>query len=514
MLIVSLIITLLISFKALIYLLNDYQKQYYDISRFIKLQKQKFKIHKLKIILFIISLIILFLPTNFKVIKFILLILSSFYLFYNKITDRIIRFKITNRIKRFIIEYCFIYLLFITLSYLLNISFVIIPIIYYLLFIYFFLLTCFINIIIEKIIMYFYKKKARKKLKRNKNLKIIGLTGSYGKTSTKNYTYHLLNGSYNVLMTPESYNTFNGILLTINNNLEIFHEILLLELGIDKRNGMNKFISFFDFDIASVIAIGSQHLQTFHDIKYIEQEKIKILTNLDSNKIAILNLDDPRIIKYQDKIKATIITISSVNKADIYATDISLNLSGISFVLHIFSNVYKVKTKVLGKNHINDILIAIAIAKANNIDDKTIINRLNSLRNFSHRLEYKKEGLWEIIDDSYNSNFKGFLDALEILRLANNKKVLITPGLIELDNKNIEFNKQLALDIIKSVDLVCLVTNNSLAIYNELKNLKFDDDRMLCFASYNQAVSYLKDNYLNDNLTILIENDLPDTYLK
>ncbi len=517
MIVASLVIVFFMSLNSVFYYLNDYQKQYYDIFRFLQLQKQKFKFHALKILYFCLLVILSFLPSFFKFmiyIQFVLIVGLIFLLFKKKIIDKIIPFKITHRIKRFLIEYTVIYGLFSFLCLLFHCPFLWIFILYYIVFFPFFFITCWVHNMLEKIILNHYKKLATKKLKSLENLKIIGITGSFGKTSTKNYTQHLLESDYHVLSTPKSFNTLNGILSVINQKLNLSHQILLLELGIDKPHGMEKFIRLFDFDIATVVAIGPQHLSTFHSIDNIEKEKMKLLTHLNERQIAILNIDDPRIQKYQNTLKAKKITVSSHQKADIYATHVVVQLSGISFKLHIFNKSYAVTTHILGKNHLNDILIAVAIAKANHIEDKTIISKMTTLKNTKHRLEYKKEHSWEIIDDSYNSNFDGFIDALSILQLSKNKKILITPGLIELNKSHANMNEQLTDYIQKSVDLVCFVGENATPMIHQWKEKQYDTKKMQEFTSFKDAMNFLKVHYANQKITILIENDLPETYLK
>ena len=141
------------------------------------------------------------------------------------------------------------------------------------------------------------------------------------------------------------------------------------------------------------------------------------------------------------------------------------------------------------------------MCKALNIDDKHIISNINKLKNVDHRLSISIYHNWTIIDDSYNSNLKGFINALEELSNYDTFKVLITPGIIE----NPLANKELINYINKHSDLV-LITSN-IDVFNKLNNKLF-------FNSFNEAFSYLKNNYYDKKLTILIENDLPDIYLR
>ena len=128
-----------------------------------------------------------------------------------------------------------------------------------------FYITYFISLFFESILQKINIKKAKTKLKLY-NTKIIAITGSYGKTSCKNYTKTLIDSTYNTLISPMSYNTLNGLLITINTYLKPYHEVLIVEIGVDRKNGMNKFLKHFKFDICLVTCIGNQHLKTFKNI--------------------------------------------------------------------------------------------------------------------------------------------------------------------------------------------------------------------------------------------------------
>lgn len=517
MIVLSLVYTFFLSFYLMIYHLNFFQKQYYDFTRYFKLIKEKFTFSWVKGIFFVFLGVLSFIPSFFKymdVIRYVLIAIIAFFLYRTKVNDKIIPFKITKRVKRFFIQYSVIYAIFIFVMIISHCNAAFVPFIYRCLFMIAFLATGCLNIGIEKIYLNHYKKKAKNKIKKCVNLKIIGISGSYGKSSTKYYVKHLLDTNYRVLTTPKSYNTMNGILMTINKDLSMSHEILLLELGIDKINGMNKYIKTFPFDVCALTGIGIQHLATFKTIQNIENEKIKLLTHLKSNQVAIINLDEERIIKHLEEINANKITISAFKQADIYAQNIQAKATGTNFDLHIYDKVYSIKTHILGRHHIHNILIAVAIAKHFQIQDEVIVKRLKSLKNLNHRLELKKEGLWNIIDDSYNSNPRGFIEALEVLKTASTKKILITPGLIELNQYNESLNKKIATYIKKSVDLVVLVGKNADSIHQELLFEKMDEKKIEHFNSFIEAIDYLKNNYIDQKITILIENDLPDSYLK
>lgn len=465
---------------------NILQNQYYDIKRFFYYKMKNKPLLIIKILLVLLSCILI------KINK-IFYILSFFY-FFDLLKNKIIKFKFTKRVIRQLILFEIINAFTLLITILFNqilLSILLNAIIYW----FSFAISCFV----EKIIQEYYKVKAIKKVKKY-NIKIIAITGSYGKTSVKNYVYELIKEKYNVLMTPKSFNTLNGVLLTINNELKPYHEFLILEIGVDKKNGMNKFIKLFPFYISVVTAIGPQHLKTFKTMDNIKIEKLKIFTN--ATYCIVMNLDDKYIKDYTATIKS--FTVSS--------NDEMANLIVNSFkdknndnILKIINDkkVYYAKTSLLGKHNIMNLSLAIAVAIILNINMKSIIKNIECLENVKHRLYLVKKENWIIIDDSYNSNYEGMLNAIDVLKEFTGFKVIITPGIIEAKLSDMQ-NSKIANKINENIDLALLI--NHPAFENKI-------DKKLAFISFKKAYSYLESNYKKEKLILLIANDLPDIYL-
>lgn len=463
---------------------NILQKQYYELNRFILYYKQNKRLIIFKTSIFLSSILLsLFHP--YFIFLFILF-------FIDKFKNKIVKLKISNRIKRMFLIFEILNILSIYLAYKINIA----PITILLVFVTFYI-TYFISFIIESILQKINIKKAKNKLKLY-NTKIVAITGSYGKTSCKNYTKTLIDSTYNTLISPMSYNTLNGLLITINTYLKPYHEVLIVEIGVDRKNGMNKFLKHFKFDICLVTCIGNQHLKTFKNIENIAKEKTKLFNN--ATNYIILNNDDEFLKNIPSKVNK--ISFSNINKSDIEVSIIKENISSTSLKINIFDQTYFANTKLIGRHNINNIACCIAIAKALNIKDECIIQNISKLKNVEHRLSIINKNNWTIIDDSYNSNYVGFINALNVLKKANNIKVLITPGIIE--NNTLD-NQKLANTIITNTDLILLINNPPFAKYI---------DEYLSFLSFKEAYTYLEKNYADKSLTILIENDLPDIFIR
>ena len=460
------------------------QNQYYSINRFFLLIKQSKKwVFKLAVILLYIPLI--------EINPFLCFWFCLYFVSFNKeklvVTKRIIRHFIIFSVLLFV---NFLLLVFFSLNKYVYLSFFYNIALYWMSFA--------ISCLIEKLLQIRNIKKAKNKLKQYKPI-IIGVTGSYGKTSCKNYLNTLLSSSFNVLMTPKSYNTLNGILLTINKQLAPYHEILIIEIGVDKPNGMNKFVKHFSFDIGVVTCIGKQHLKTFGSFEKIVIEKNKLLQKC--KKFAIVNLDDKNVNINNNKCE--ILSFSRLtNDADVLVNQAERN----NLLIKIINNTYIVESNIIGKHNLSNLACSICVAKALNIEDDKIIKLIPKIKNVDHRLSLSKRGNWIILDDSYNSNYAGFKNALEELsKIENHIKIIITPGIIE-KNKSTEKEELLIANMMNEIcDLIILINDPSFKKY--IKNF-------LSFNDFLSAYSYLKENYSNDKIALLIENDLPKIFLR
>jgi UDP-N-acetylmuramoyl-tripeptide--D-alanyl-D-alanine ligase len=145
---------------------------------------------------------------------------------------------------------------------------------------------------LERIVYLKFLKKAKRKIK---GKKVIGITGSCGKTSVKNITYDLLVNNINISKTPKSYNTKMGIIKSINEHSSCYDEYFICEYGVDKVKGMNKLLKIVKPDIAIITEIGNQHLLSFKSMDNIFKEKIKLIESLDEFGIGIINNDNELI---------------------------------------------------------------------------------------------------------------------------------------------------------------------------------------------------------------------------
>lgn len=370
-----------------------------------------------------------------------------------------------------------------------------------------------INIPVEKYVYYSFKSKAMKKLRGMNNLTVIGITGSYGKTSSKNILSDILNVKYNALPTPKNLNTPYGLIITINNHLNKFNDILIAEMGAYKMGEIKQLCDLVHPKYGILTKIGAAHLETFGSQENIQKGKFELIESLPEDGIGVLNGDDELQLNYKLKNKCRIIYIGIDNKnVDVRAENIKVSRFGTTFDV-IFKNdkqKYKFETKLLGYANVYNILAGIALGHELGIDKKQLITAVKRVKPVEHRLELKRVNDIIYIDDAYNSNPIGSKMALDVLKMMPGKKIVVTPGMIELGDMQYELNKKLGEYIADSCDEVILIGNEQTkALQDGLKNKKFKNIHIL--EDVKDAFSLIQK--IKDKETyVLLENDLPDLF--
>ena len=373
-----------------------------------------------------------------------------------------------------------------------------------------------INTPIEKCVYLHFKTKAQTKLKNMSNLKIIGITGSYGKTSSKRILADVLNIKYNALPTPKSLNTYNGLIMTVNNYMDKFTEVFIAEMGAYVKGEIAGLCRLVKPKYGILTTIGTAHLETFGSQENIQKGKFELIESLPSDGFGILNGDDPLQVSYKLKNKVKIIWVGIDNKdVDVHASNIKCSNKGTTFDVEFKgdSKKYHFETKLLGKHNVYNILEAIACGKEFGIDVEDLQKAVSGVRPVEHRLELKKLGNFYMIDDAYNSNPTGSERALEVLDMMPGTKVVVTPGMIELGDKEDEYNKVFGEQISEVADYVILIGENKTKPIKEgLLEKKFDKDKIIVFNDVRDAYPYIETLSSKKEVYALFENDLPDTY--
>ena len=393
---------------------------------------------------------------------------------------------------------------------------------------------------------------AQRILKEQPKMRIIGVTGSFGKTSVKYYLTTLLSEQYNVLMTPESYNTPMGIVRTIREQMKPLHEIFVCEMGARHVHDIREITDFVHPDDGILTAIGEQHLETFHSLENIISTKYELLDAAEEkNGLKFVNGDDTNIrahMKYPDAI-----TYGLNEGNDFRAIDIAVTPAGTSFKVQLSPRVaerlreeqgYIMKTQrtpgaaeaakqtgagaedlsspgvefhttLVGAHNVQNIMGAIAVATLYGIPASKLKRAVRRIEGVPHRLELKRHGNVTILDDAYNSNPTGAATALETLALFKEQvKILVTPGMVELGEKEEEYNEAFGAHAAKVCDYIIFVGNaqRTAALVRGAKSAGFDETRLFVKETFDAASVLMYEIDAGKEKVILLENDLPDNY--
>ena len=323
-----------------------------------------------------------------------------------------------------------------------------------------------------------------------------------GKTSTKLLLVQALNCYSKSIGTPKSYNTPLGISKFINDNILSVYDNIVIEYGISKINDMDKLKSIVKPNVVFITEIGLMHIDGLKNIDNIIKEKMKLVSDA---KIIVLNYENEYIRNYQ-------INKEIISYGFNYGRYRAVNLSNGSFDFFDGDKfIEHIETTLVGKHQILNFLGVISYCYYCGLDINILKRACLGFKVEKNRLEVKKINNMKILDDSFNSNYKGFIEALNILKNENGYKILLTPGLVELGKYNKKLMDNLVDYIVSSCDVVILVGYyQTRYLYSILKDYKIEvymvREFMEGYKLYMCIAKHMKDTVL------LIENDLPEIY--
>ena len=369
---------------------------------------------------------------------------------------------------------------------------------------------------VERSIQNGYKKQTRKKLAGMPKLVKVGITGSYGKTSVKFIVAEILRQRFNVLATPGSYNTPMGICIVVNNHLKPDHQVLVLEMGMRYRGDIRELCAIARPDISIVTDVGVAHLETMGSIENIALEKGDIVECLDTDGVAVLNIDNPYVAEMEQRAPGHVWKVSVLGdeKADIIARHVHYTPEGAHFEVEDDTGQrLPFRTRLLGRHNVLNILLGVAIGRQLGLRLRQIAHAVARVEPVEHRLQLINKGAITVIDDAFNSNPVGAKNAVEVLgAFTSGRRVIVTPGMVELGEKQAEENRLLGEHMAKHVDLAVLIgTEQTAPIVEGLQAHEFPQDQTKVFSSFFDAQAFL-DSYLKAGDVVLYENDLPDQY--
>lgn len=366
---------------------------------------------------------------------------------------------------------------------------------------------------VENLVKRYYLNLA-KKILRSHRAKIVGITGSYGKTSCKNILQAILSEQFYSLMTPASFNTPMGITITVRTLLKPLHEVFICEMGADHVGDIEYLMDFVRPQYGIVTSIGPQHLQTFKTQENITKEKMKMIEMLPQDGVGVLNRGNEFIRSYSIKNNCQIIWVGIEREdVDYRAVDLTYSKHGTAFtVVNRKGERIPFETRLLGKHNVANILAAIALGYAMGITNEQLQDAVRKVQYVEHRLQLKKINGYIFIDDAFNSNPVGSSMSLEVMKMMDGRRFIVTPGMIDLGDQQAAMNKAFGAKMKGCVDEVVLVGEMQTApIKAGLMESGFDMEQVHVVKNVKEAFEIIWSRATAAD-TILLENDLPDAF--
>lgn len=371
---------------------------------------------------------------------------------------------------------------------------------------------------VEKSINRKYYREAEQALRSMPDLKIIGVTGSYGKTSTKHYLYSILSEQYQTLMTPGNFNTTLGVIRTVREHLKPYHEVFIVEMGAKECGDIKEICDLVHPTTGIVTAVGPQHLESFGSIENVQATKFELVDALPADGLAVVNNDFEKIADREVRNVACVrYAVKNITPEAAYvAEDINYSPHGTTFTALCRTDGHRIalSTRLVGECNISNLLAAVAVARSMGVPDERIRYAVEKIEQVEHRLSIKRiPGSYTIIDDAYNSNPVGSAMALDVLAaMVPGKRILLTPGMVELGTEEYERNFEFGRKAASCCDLAIVVGHyNREAILGGLREGGMPEEGIRLAETFAEAQAMLA-QLAGKGDTVLYENDLPDTF--
>lgn len=367
---------------------------------------------------------------------------------------------------------------------------------------------------IEKGISEAYFRDARRILDSRKDLIRIGITGSWGKTSVKFILGTILEEKYHTLVTPASFNTPMGVTKVIRSRLEPSHRVFVSEMGARHVGDIREMCRLVHPEIGLLTSVGPQHLDTFKTVERVAKTKYELIDALPDDGLCFF-ADDGGLCRqlYERTVKKKYLSGIGPQGHDVWAENILYSPEGSRFDLCDGTDRIACSTKLLGELNIRNILLASSVALKLGLTREQIVRGISRIEPIEHRLQLiRNPGGITVIDDAFNSNIQGARQAFQVLKSFEGRRIIVTPGMVELGEREHELNQEFGAAMADCCDEAVLVgIKRSVSIAEGLKKGGFPESRLHIVSSLNEATDLLR-SLSRPGDVILFENDLPDNY--
>ncbi len=311
-------------------------------------------------------------------------------------------------------------------------------------------------------------RKAKAKIEKEKNLMVIGITGSYGKTSVKKFLTILLNcryGKEKVLATPKNVNTELGVAQLILKSLKKKDKFFVCEMGAYHRKEISRMAQLVKPQMGILTGINEQHLALFGSLKNTLRAKQELIESLPTNGWALFNGDDARVLEVYKKTKikkAYVSTLKSRKEGKLIAKNIEVFKDHLSFTVTDHQESIFLNLPLIGRSNVVNILLASSAALFLGFSLPEI-QKCFSASSFPTFQRLKHDKQFDVLLSTYSTNPNGFLANLQHLKLWSGQRIVVTPGIIELGEKAHVIHYQLGQSLAEIADMVILTKDYYLA---------------------------------------------------
>ena len=364
-----------------------------------------------------------------------------------------------------------------------------------------------------------YWREAHEKLGRLE-AKVIGITGSFGKTSAKHILSHVLEAASTGLATPGSVNTPMGIARIVREQLRPEHRYFIAEMGAYGPGSINRLCQLAPPDFAVITAIGKAHYERFKTLETVASAKFELAeaTVARGGKVIVTEdaLSHAPAHAFADRYPDAMIVCGEGETCDLRILAQSQSKDGLSLSLTWQGGTYEFTVPIFGTHQITNIALVFAVACAFGADPESVVLALKSTPQITHRFEVKPgpNGA-ALVDDAYNSNPEGFASALETLDIlveADGRRILATPGMVELGDAHDEEHTRLGEIAAAHVDtLLAIAPSRIESFVDAFEQHTGDETETIRCESFAEANDWIAENAKSGDV-VLLENDLPDLY--
>jgi UDP-N-acetylmuramoyl-tripeptide--D-alanyl-D-alanine ligase len=349
--------------------------------------------------------------------------------------------------------------------------------------------------------------------------KVVGITGSFGKTSVKHILGHVLQMTTNTLYTPGSVNTVMGISRIINERLDNNCRFFLVEMGAYGIGSIARLCEFTPPDHGIITAIGAAHYERFKDLDTVARAKFELaeaVTGRDGRIVIHERAAEPTYAyAYVESHRARFTVVGESDVADVRIRSVEQKRNGLHVTIARDDEDYILFAPLFGLHHGHNMALAFAFATDMGISPERVVQALRSTPQISHRLELKSHPSGALyLDDAYNSNPQGFANALDLLDTLNvpeGRRILVTPGMAELGALHDDAHADVGRKAAHASDIALVIKPERIEAFVEAFRAEKTAADLKTFERFLDAQAWLDAN-LRPGDVALIENDLPDLY--